>query len=231
MKPLHTHAYCEGLRDRNIFKIISPSERDQRHLNAGACLVWDPEGSVPIDEILRSDDVWGGWFTRLDCKPPPFWPGVWVSGPKDGSIIGCGDVIQLKKSTPTKSLVSVVYRRGANANSLFATEQCNSLCLMCSQPPRPGNDAWRITEMYEIIRLVDREEKCLGITGGEPTLLGHRLLEVVSECKVTLPDTKIHILTNGRRFADVNFAAAAASVRHPKSLLGGATLRGWSIAP
>jgi His-Xaa-Ser system radical SAM maturase HxsC len=89
------------------------------------------------------------------------------------------------------------------ANSLFATERCNSLCLMCSQPPRPEVDDWRVAEMLATLELIDQGTEQLGITGGEPTLLGDGLTQILAACGEVLPDTHLHVLTNGRSFRNV----------------------------
>jgi hypothetical protein len=43
-----------------------------------------------------------------------------------------GDAIRVQAD----GRINVLFRRGAKANSLFVTERCNSLCVMCSQPPQ-----------------------------------------------------------------------------------------------
>jgi His-Xaa-Ser system radical SAM maturase HxsC len=113
-------------------------------------------------------------------------------------VVAPGDVIRLRE----KGQVSVLYRRRANANALFVTERCNSFCLMCSQPPRDENDDWRVDEIIELVPLIDKNLPHLGITGGEPTLLGSQLAKIIECVKENLPQTLLHILTNGRRFAD-----------------------------
>jgi len=45
-----------------------------------------------------------------------------------------GDVIRVN---PRAGEIWVMYRRWANSNSMLLTEQCNSNCIMCSQPPKP----------------------------------------------------------------------------------------------
>jgi His-Xaa-Ser system radical SAM maturase HxsC len=103
-------------------------------------------------------------------------------------------------------MVSVLYRRGSAANVLFATERCNSLCLMCSQPPRDEDDDWRVDELLQLVALVDKNDPQLGITGGEPTLLGQGLVRILDACATELPNTELHVLTNGRRFSDAALA-------------------------
>ena len=55
----------------------------------------------------------------------------------------------------------------------------------------------------------------LTITGGEPTLLGDNLFALIKQLKMSLPDTELHVLTNGRTFAwpqyTQQFAASRAS--------------------
>ena len=77
---------------------------------------------------------------------------------------------------------------------------------MCSQPPREEDDSWRIGELINLLQLIDRDLPFLGITGGEPCLLGEGLVEVLRTAKRYLPNTVLHILTNGRLFADRAFA-------------------------
>jgi len=99
---------------------------------------------------------------------------------------------------PLQKKVAIRYRRGDTGNVLFATERCNSYCLMCSQPPRDVQDDWRVRHLLDLIDLIDPEEPSLAISGGEPTLLGDGLVDVVAKCAHVLPNTHLHILSNGR---------------------------------
>lgn len=127
-----------------------------------------------------------------------------------------GDVIKL---TP-EFLIRVVYRRNASSNSLLVTERCNSFCLMCSQPPRDIDDGHLVDELLDAIPLFDRSTREVGITGGEPTLLGPRLLEILRALKSHLPQTGVHILSNGRNFKELAWAQAVASLHHPDLMIG-----------
>lgn len=101
----------------------------------------------------------------------------------------------------------------SNDNALFVTGQCNNHCLMCCQPPVKRND---IDFFYEKnIRLIDSapiELPTIGITGGEPTLLGERLFDLIAYIRKRLPNTHIQILSNGRCFADGAYAERLAQV-------------------
>ena len=94
----------------------------------------------------------------------------------------------------------------SNDNALFVTAQCNNHCLMCCQPPRKVDD---IDELYErniqLVHSAPKELKVLGVTGGEPTLLGDKLVTLLQEIRSCLPDTAIQLLSNGRAFKDAAF--------------------------
>lgn len=116
--------------------------------------------------------------------------------------------------------VRTLYRRDSTSNTLFATERCNSFCLMCSQPPREVDDSWRIHEMLRVIELAHPDTTELGISGGEPTLLGRGLLDVVTACRDRLPRTALHILSNGRLFKNASYARALGAIQHPDLMVG-----------
>lgn len=109
----------------------------------------------------------------------------------------------------------------SNDNSLFVTAQCNNRCLMCSQPPLNRND---IDALFEknlmILNVAPIGLKDIGITGGEPTLLGEKLFELIEKINRKLPDTQIHILSNGRAFVEREYAKELARVGDNKLLIG-----------
>jgi His-Xaa-Ser system radical SAM maturase HxsC len=127
-----------------------------------------------------------------------------------------GDVIRLTSDFAIRT----IYRRKASINSLLITERCNSLCLMCSQPPRDIDDSHLVDELIEAVPLFDRGTKEIGITGGEPTLLGEKLFELMRTLKAHLPQTGIHLLSNGRNFQDLRLAQSIANIQHPDVMIG-----------
>lgn len=94
----------------------------------------------------------------------------------------------------------------SNDNTLFCTSQCNNRCMMCCQPPMKVDD---IDELFEEnmqrIRTAPKDLKLIGITGGEPTLLGEKLVALIKEIRENLPSTEIQLLSNGRQFANIEF--------------------------
>lgn len=191
---LHTHATVSGAETVGLFKVL---RRPEAQLGAFA----------PADVILWEDfaDDFAGSITA----EPIVGPGLRISACRDTRVIQPGDVVRVR---PSSGMVSVLYRRGSLANTLFATEQCNSRCLMCSQPPRDEDDSWRVAELLKLVQLIDRDEPQLGISGGEPTLLGDDLGDLISACAHWLPETPLHILTNGRLFANAEFAERLANL-------------------
>jgi His-Xaa-Ser system radical SAM maturase HxsC len=91
---------------------------------------------------------------------------------------------------------------------------------MCSQPPRDVDETGIIEQHLRLIRLIDPATKELGVTGGEPTLLGEGLIEVLRACKTYLPTTSLHLLSNGRLFCYDAFAKDVADVQHPDLMIG-----------
>src|SRR5438067_5598607 len=128
------------------------------------------------------------------------------------------DIVVLEGGT---GLVRSLYRPYELHHHLFATERCNSNCLMCSQPPKDRDDVEALTERnLELIRLIRPHPPYLTITGGEPTLLGDNLFKLLLQLKMSLPETELHILTNGRAFAWPEYAQRFADVGHPSISLG-----------
>jgi His-Xaa-Ser system radical SAM maturase HxsC len=121
-----------------------------------------------------------------------------VSVPSTLDHLQDGDIVRINEAAGE---LRVLYRQGSHHNVLFFTERCNSRCLMCSQPPRDVDDEYLIDDMLESIPLMVADTHVLCITGGEPTILGWRLMEVMTTVAKHLPDTALHMLSNGRAFA------------------------------
>ena len=105
---------------------------------------------------------------------------------------------------PCGQEVEVLYRASDQHHSLFVTNRCNSYCLMCSQPPTKQDDSWLVLQVIEIISHIKASPKALGITGGEPLLLGASLLCILDAIAACHPTTRVEILSNGRLFSSAN---------------------------
>jgi His-Xaa-Ser system radical SAM maturase HxsC len=153
--------------------------------------------------------------TELDCGPNVL-PHL-LTLPKTFDYLGDGDIIALH--APSKRIRSLYRRRSAH-NSFLVTERCNHYCLMCSQPPRDVDDGWILDEIKQAIPLVDPDTKSFAFTGGEPLTDPQGFIDLLDQCRTTLPLTAIHVLTNGRAFANTSITAAWAKVGHPQLMAG-----------
>ena len=143
--------------------------------------------------------------------------GIVVGLPPTLSYLAAGDVVRLHADARD---LRVLYRRASRFNALLVTERCNSLCVMCSQPPRAHDDSYLIEEALQAIRLMAPDTSELGITGGEPSLLREGLLRIIAEARDRLPKTALHVLSNGRLFAYTDYARALTAVGHPDFVIG-----------
>jgi His-Xaa-Ser system radical SAM maturase HxsC len=117
--------------------------------------------------------------------------------------------------------INRIYNCLSKDNILFVTEQCNNHCLMCSQPPRIKDDIdYYFNLNSKLIRILPKELVKLCINGGEPTLLGGKLLDLLSKIAIQLPCTSIHLLTNGRYFSDINYSKQIAQIELHDLLIG-----------
>lgn len=139
-----------------------------------------------------------------------------ASGLRQLAHLDDGDVVAVDPN----GFVRVLYRRRSQHNFILVTEQCNSLCLMCSQPPKAIDDSTRLIEHLRLVDLLDPSTQELGITGGEPTLLRDGFLALIERCKQRLPSTALHVLTNGRLFFYRSFAQKLGRIAHPDLVLG-----------
>jgi His-Xaa-Ser system radical SAM maturase HxsC len=137
-------------------------------------------------------------------------------GPQFG-YLSDGDIMSLD---PGSRRLRVIYRRASKHNAFLVTERCNHYCLMCSQPPKDTDDRWILDEIGECIELLDPHTKTIGFTGGEPLLEWQRFVDVLSAMRDRLPETGVHVLTNGRAFALPEVVSAWAGVGHKKLMAG-----------
>jgi His-Xaa-Ser system radical SAM maturase HxsC len=180
------------------------------------------EDSIPFGTARDVED-WAGdcaGFPAILCIGPTkprehlLAPVLWA--PTHLEYLTQGDVVALHPS----GTVNVLYRRSSPHNTILLTERCNSYCLMCSQPPKAADDSYRVPQILRLLELIDIATLELGISGGEPTLLGQDFLAIVSKARDFLPSTALHVLTNGRRFCDAGFAEALGAIGHADLMLG-----------
>ena len=117
-----------------------------------------------------------------------------LSGLQSLEDIEIGDIIHVSEKS-----IRNIYRVNSPNNAIFATVRCNSNCLMCSQPPLDIDDVY---ENYLIwtaaIDMLPDNIPFIGVTGGEPTLMGSYLVEILNLLLEKYPDIMIDVLSNGR---------------------------------
>lgn len=199
--PLQIPAVLGELPDE-MLKIVGPSEFADGRYPLERCVLDLRAFPRTMTEALRQLRF-AGFLADTPEVLDVHHNAIYVPRDSEGTI-GPGDVIEV---LPARSQVAVRYRRGENGNLLFTTERCNNYCLMCSQPPRNVEDEWRLTQLRQLVELIEPDEPDLAISGGEPTLLGDALAGLVRHCSEHLPETRLHILSNGRHLSAPGYAA------------------------
>jgi His-Xaa-Ser system radical SAM maturase HxsC len=138
-----------------------------------------------------------------------------VSGKFD--YLSDGDIIGFH---PKSKRFRTLYRRTSGHNSFLVTDRCNHYCLMCSQPPKDIDDRWILGEIKSALPIIDKDSRSLGFTGGEPLLDWREFIDVLTICRDELPNTAIHVLSNGRAFVRDEVVGAWAGIRHPNLTVG-----------
>jgi His-Xaa-Ser system radical SAM maturase HxsC len=162
-----------------------------------ACLLAD--GEAPIS----------GYRLYLSPSPDIDAPAPALQLSTDLAHLAPGDIIGI---TPNGNRITVLWKEAAAHNSLLLTEQCDNYCLMCSQPPKDREDAWLFERAKSVVSLLPPSARSLGLTGGEPTLRADALTDLLEHCRDTAPWVSLHLLSNGRRFADAGFTRRYAQV-------------------
>lgn len=112
-----------------------------------------------------------------------------------------GDIISIDEFGEIKFL----YEIQSVHNAVFVTEKCNHRCIMCPQPP-VLEEKDKTDFNLKLISLFDKKTANIGITGGEPTMIGDKLFKIIHQIKKYCPKASIGILSNGVRFANFEYA-------------------------
>lgn len=120
-----------------------------------------------------------------------------------------GDVVLITN----KGEIIFLYEINSLHNAIFVTERCNHRCIMCPQPPIES-ETDKTPFNLKLISLMDKNTRELGITGGEPTLIGDELFDIIRQIQKYQPRAAISLLTNGVKFADKSYAMKLAMCKH-----------------
>ncbi|QPF75868.1 His-Xaa-Ser system radical SAM maturase HxsC [Roseateles sp. DAIF2] len=168
-----------------------------------------------VHRVISAEELSAGWRPDLQClllcQGPEDWQlfrrlrrnGLSI-GAVSGKGIENGDVVAVRSDKPE---LMVLFRESDLHHALLLTNRCNSYCLMCSQPPTPQLDPWLMEEALAVVHHIRCSPVSLGLSGGEPLLLGaselRRLIALVAERH---PSTRIDLLSNGRLLGQPSLA-------------------------
>lgn len=117
--------------------------------------------------------------------------------PRQNGATNMGDVIF---ADPHANRVQRWIRSDSKHNTLLITEQCDQLCVMCSQPPKKTHvDNFA---HFETACSLAPAGAVIGLSGGEPLLHKYQLFDLIEATHRARPDVSFHVLTNGQHFAE-----------------------------
>ncbi|MDM9627637.1 His-Xaa-Ser system radical SAM maturase HxsC [Rhizobium sp. S152] len=115
----------------------------------------------------------------------------------DSGVSLDNDVVMI---VPGQASARRLIRADSVHNTLLITEQCDQLCVMCSQPPKKQH-VDLFTELETAASLAPRDAY-IGLSGGEPLLHKRKLFDMLITLSQSRPDLKFHILSNGQHFEE-----------------------------
>lgn len=131
--------------------------------------------------------------------------------------IGPGDVLSI---SPNGQQVNVLWKASAVHNSILLTERCDNYCIMCSQPPKERDDSYLYERARRIVDALPADARSLALTGGEPTIDADSFLGLLRHISRIAPQLEVHVLSNGRKFADESFTREYAAIELEDLMVG-----------
>ncbi len=114
-----------------------------------------------------------------------------IEGISHSEIVG--DVLLID---PRRQIAHRLIRSSSPHNTLLVTEQCDQLCIMCSQPPKARHeDMFRF--FLAAVKLAPPSIQ-IGLSGGEPLLHKAALFRFIDAVFTSRDDLTFHILSNGQ---------------------------------
>ncbi len=170
-------------------------------------ILWHSEFILVSDDLNR---VPSGYRLVISTKDLPNPNQKQFACVNDISLFNEGDVVYFNASGEFCWLYDIT----AVSNSIFVTERCNHRCIMCPQPP-VNNSMDRTDFNLDLITLFSKKTREVGITGGEPTIIGDDLFKIIRQIKKNCPKACISLLSNGVKFSDIDYVAKLVECRHP----------------
>jgi len=108
--------------------------------------------------------------------------------------LDCDVVMAVPGQTSAHRLI----RATSPHNTFLVTEQCDQLCVMCSQPPKKHHAD--LFAQFATAAILAPERSVIGISGGEPLLHKEKLFQMLENVARLRPDVTFHVLSNGQHF-------------------------------
>ena len=109
-----------------------------------------------------------------------------------------------------------------DTTACLLTEQCDNYCLMCSQPPKDRDDTWLFDRAHKVIDLLPpdarshRSHRRRTYSARRPSAAA-----LLDHCRTVAPHLQLHLLSNGRRFSDPDYAIALRRRRQHEDIMVG----------
>lgn len=132
-----------------------------------------------------------------DCAKP-----VVILNDNDLSGLSDGDFVVMNSD----GTVSVIWDTQSSGNTIFPTPACDCRCIMCPQPPQKHDDDTFNIAMELLQRLDPAKVTKICVTGGEPTLMGDKFIDLMRIIKKRFDHAFVMLLTNGKNFSNFAFA-------------------------
>lgn len=216
MSPLPLHGVASDVRGFNserhwqVIRIRSPDSTPSHEADAALIRRAEDVGTAlgfGFTRAILVGDARDNLAVRSDA------PDSVMTLPTRYGYLADGDILGFQA---TSRRFRTLYRRSSTHNSFLVTERCNHYCLMCSQPPRDIDDDWILAEIKAALPLMDQNTRSFAFTGGEPLLNWRGFIKLLADCRDILPNTAVHVLSNGRIFANTEVVSAWANVAHPQ---------------
>ena len=186
--------------------IIGKLDTDINNKKSGVILLTDSKEQV---QIALSTVLYVGVMTENeipDVKVP-----MLVLEKKWQQVFASKDIVIIY---PNGTCI-LEYKECWHDLTIFFTNDCNSNCIMCPQTENEEHGAF-VEINNRILDLAPDGLEYMGITGGEPTLYEGELLSLMAKVHRTYPNLPISLLTNGRRFQDINLVRRMSAIGHKK---------------
>lgn len=118
--------------------------------------------------------------------------------------------------------VSRVYESNTHAIDFMMTSHCNSNCMMCplSEDVRKMDEHGYLEWLLDLIDILPNDIEHICITGGEPTLIGDKLFNILKRITTKFSKAEYQLLTNGRSCANSEFCKRLVCAMPENTLFG-----------